>query len=266
MAEIVRAGRGHRSTIALAAYVARRDLARRYAGSGLGALWAVAFPVLQISVYWAVAHYGLRLEARDGVPIGVMLLAGMTPWFALSEALAGMTQSFTANASLLKRLVVPPAILPLASLIAAGMVHAVILLAATLLLWAAGYPPAPRFAALLYYAACGALFALAAGTLLALANVALRDVGQMIAPLLLLWFWATPIVWPAEALPQHLHWAVTWNPVAFLVDGYRHALLGPAHAAPGREATIAFWTISAGLSLAAWLAFRRFERALADHL
>jgi len=255
-----------RTRLSLILYVARRDLDRRYAGSTLGALWALAFPVLQILVYWAVATYGLRLGQGSVYPLGALLIAGMAPWFALSDALGGMTRSFTSNAALLKRLVVPPAIMPLASLVAALMVHAAIVVIAVLALWALGHPPVPSLAALFYFAACGALFALASGTLLALANAAFRDVGQALGPLLMLWFWATPIVWPAAALPARLQPLVTWNPLAFLVDGYRFALLGRAADLPSIEATMAFWAITALLGLVAWLAFRRFKRELGDYL
>jgi lipopolysaccharide transport system permease protein len=190
----------------------------------------------------------------------------MTPWFAMNEALSAMTRAFTGNSALLKRLMVPAAVLPLASLAAALMVHAAIVAITVLVLWAMGHPPGPRLGLLLYFAACGAVFALALGTLLALANAALRDIGQMLGPMLLLWFWATPIVWPAEALPERLAGAVTWNPLAYLVDGYRFALLGRAADWPSGEATFAFWTLTALLGLLAWLAFRRFSRELGDFL
>jgi ABC-type polysaccharide/polyol phosphate export permease len=258
--------RDGRVTIPLILYVARRELARRYAGSAVGAAWALAFPILQIAVYWAIASYGLRLGGRGGVELGVLLIAGMTPWFALSEALGGMALSFTSNAALLKRLVVPPAIMPLASLAAAALVHGAILALAIAVLWALGHPPEAPLALLLYFAFCGASFALAFGTLLALANVAVRDVGQMLGPLLLLWFWATPIVWPAEALPERFQWVVTWNPLAYLVHGYRYALLGRPADFPSSHATFAFWIVTGCLCVLALLAFRQFKRALSDHL
>jgi ABC-type polysaccharide/polyol phosphate export permease len=254
------------TTLPLVLYVARRDLARRYAGSVLGAAWALAFPVLQIGVYWAVASFGLRIGGTRDFPLGVLLIAGMVPWFAMSEALSAMTRAFTGNAALLKRLMVPAAVMPLASLAAALMVHAAIVAITILVLWAMGHPPAPRLALLLYFAACGAVFTLALGTLLALANAALRDVGQMLGPMLLLWFWATPVVWPAEALLGRLEGVITWNPLAYLVEGYRYALLGRAADWPAGEATLAFWTITALLGLLAWLAFRRFNRELGDFL
>jgi ABC-type polysaccharide/polyol phosphate export permease len=258
--------KGGGTKLPLILYLARRELARRYAGSMIGAAWALAYPILQIAIYWGIASYALRPVAGGTFPLGVMLIAGMPPWFMLSEALSEMALSFTANTALLKRLVVPPAILLLARLVAAFMVHGAVLAAAIIVLWGLGHPPTLYLALLLYFAICGGSFALAVGCLLALANVPFRDVGQGAGPVLMLWFWATPIVWPAAALPAGLRWIVTWNPLAYLVEGYRSALLGPGSSLPGTEATLAFWLVTLFLFALAWLAFRRFERELADFL
>lgn len=258
--------RSARHKASLVLYVARREFARRYAGSVLGAAWAMAFPLLQIAVYWAVAHYGLKVGGRGGATLGAMLVAGMTPWFALSESLTAMTVSLSGNAPLMKRLVVPVEIMPAAALVSAAFVHLAIVTVAVAALWAAGYPPAPRLLSILYFGACAMILAFALGILLALANVVFRDVAQLLGPLLLLWFWATPVVWPRESLPERLQWIVTFNPLAYLVDGYRFAMLGEAAARPDAAAAIAFWATCALLGAAAWAAFRRFRYELADLL
>jgi len=67
-------------------------------------------------------------------------------------------------------------------------------------------------------------------------------------------------------LPARLQPFVLWNPLAYLVDGYRFALLGRASDLPTLEAAVAFWIITALLGLVALVAFRRFQRELGDYL
>lgn len=254
------------SRFSLLFYLARRELARRYAGSLLGPVWALVFPMLQIALYWSVFRFGLRIDARGGVPLGPMLVAGIVPWFTLAEALTTMTASLKANASLVKRTALRVELLPLASLAAAACVHLPILVLAIGALWLLGFPPGGQLILLLYGGLCVALLALSLGTLLALANVAFSDVAHAVGAVLLLWFWATPILWPAERLPAGWSWVAIANPLTHTVEVYRYALLGPRAGAIDGTAALSFWCTAALLCLIAWLAFRRFKREVRDLL
>jgi teichoic acid transport system permease protein len=257
---------GREGWFALAVYLARREVARRYAGSVAGPAWAIAFPALQIALYWAVFTFGLKVDTGAGLPLAVLLVAGMTPWFFFSEALSGMAASISSNTSLVKRVVLPVELLPLSRLIAAAIVHGVVLALAVAALWVLGFAPGPHLIVLLYAGPCVALLALSLGALLALANVAFSDVAQAIGAVLLLWFWATPILWQADRLPAGWRWVASANPLTHPVEAYRYALLGPQAGPLDPAAAICFWCATSVLCLAAWLSLRRFKRELADLL
>jgi teichoic acid transport system permease protein len=250
----------------VAAYLARSLLARRYAGSLLGSLWALVFPALQVGVYWAVLVFGLKVKTDTSVSLAAVLIAGVTPWFAFSDAVANMTLSISSNPSLVKRVVLPVEILPVANLIAAFIAHAFIFVLAVAALWTLGYPPTLHLLLAPYYAACMGLFALAVGTLLALANVVFRDVSQLVGSLLGLGLWATPILWSVSALSPPLRWIERVNPMAYVVAGYRSALIGPSAAGPDLPTTLGFWCVTGVAAVVAYFVFRRFKRELADML
>ena len=117
---------------------------------------------------------------------------------------------------------------------------------------------------LIYYGGCLAVFLLAAGSLLAMANAALRDTGQLLGSALWIWFWVTPIVWSGDILPAKFHWLIAINPLAYLVQGYRLALLGPGASPPEPGATLWFWVLTGALAALAFTAFRRFKQELSD--
>jgi ABC-type polysaccharide/polyol phosphate export permease len=221
---------------------------------------------MQVALYWAVFSLGLKLQTGTDIPFGILLIAGILPWFVVSDALTSMTVSITGNAALVKRIVLPVGMLPVANLIAALLAHGVILTIAILLLWSAGFAPTARLLALPYYLASLAVLTLAAGTLLALANAAFRDTAQLLTPALMLWFWATPIVWPTAIVPPALKWILWINPVNHLVEGYRWVLLGPEAAAPSLAGAGCFWGITLALGMLGWAGFRTFKRELADLL
>jgi ABC-type polysaccharide/polyol phosphate export permease len=250
--------------MALTVYLCQRELASRYAGSVLGVLWAVIFPILQITIYAAVLHFGLRFQPDGGESLLALLVAGMLPWFAFNDALNAMTNAITGNASLVKHLAIPSALLPIASLLAAGVVHSVMIGLSILMLFLLGATPGFSVMWLPYFTLCLAVFACATGVLLALANTVFRDISHAVGPVLGLWFWATPILWPAERLPASLHWIVQFNPLSYVVAGYRAALLGANAQSIDYKNTLWFWAITAIVGLCAWLCFRLFQRDLAD--
>jgi len=242
------------------------ELARRYAGSLFGSAWAIAYPALQVGVYWAVFVLGLKLNVAGGVPFSIMLIAGMVPWFAFAEGLATITASISGNSQLLKRVVFPAELLPISSLLAALAVHCVVVALAIGSLWFLGYPPTLRLLLLVYYGGCMAIFMLAAGTLLAMANAVFRDVGQLLGSALWIWFWATPIMWPAGLLPAKWHWLAAINPLNYVVQGYRLAFLGPAASSSEPGAALWFWCVTGTLAALAFAVFRRFKQEISDLL
>lgn len=257
--------RGWSGWMRLALYAFQRELERRYAGSLLGVIWAFIFPAIQICLYAAVLHFGLRLQPSGGASLPALLIAGMVPWFAFNEALTSMTTSITSNASLIKHLTIPTALLPIACLMAAGAVHGVMILLASLALALLGFLPGLHLLTLFYYLFCLALMTLATGVLLSIANAAFRDISHAIGPVLGLWFWATPIIWPVDRLPASLQWVVAINPFSYIVAGYRSAFLGPQNAPmPNLNATLAFWAVTGAIAFAAWQGARLFRRELAD--
>jgi ABC-type polysaccharide/polyol phosphate export permease len=248
----------------LAVHLCQRELQIRYAGSILGSLWALVFPALQILIYAAVLHFGLRLQLGGETSVLAFLVAGMLPWLAFNDALSSMATAITGHASLVKHLAIPPGLLPVARLMAAGVVHSIMVALAVVVLAVTGSPPAANIWMLPYFTLCLALLSASIGFVLALSTALYRDVAHAVAPILGLWFWATPIIWPAERLPQSLYWIVTLNPVSYIVAGYRSAMLGSGVPSVDLVSTIWFWGITGLLSLSAYLLFRIVNDELAD--
>ena len=72
------------------------------------------------------------------------------------------------------------------------------------------------------------IFMLGISWLLSALNVFLRDVGQVVGVLLNIWFFLTPIIYPLHLIPESLQGIFGLNPMLYVVEGYRMALLGKA--------------------------------------
>jgi ABC-type polysaccharide/polyol phosphate export permease len=238
----------------LIARMAGYELRSRYASTAIGALWALFQPILLIAVFWFVATRGLKVSFDSGTPYVLMMFT-----------LSGATNSIANYSYLVRKVAFPVHILPAVTVCAAVMVHAVLFLVLLGMLAWYGVFPGARVFLVLFYLAGAMLFTLGLGWLLAAANVFSRDIGQAVGAMLNVLFWATPILWPADHIQGLLKTVLQLNPMFYVVQGYRYALLpGVAPVSFGLE--IYFWTLTLAILIAGAAVFRRFEADFADVL
>lgn len=89
--------------------LAKSDFKKRYAGSYMGAFWAMVQPVITVAMYWVVFviifpnRTGYASGGVEGVPYILFLTAGLVPWFYFSEALTSAMVSLLEYNYLVKK-------------------------------------------------------------------------------------------------------------------------------------------------------------------
>ena len=99
---------------------------------------------------------------------------------------------------------------------------------------------------------------------LAALNVFQRDVGQSLSLISTLWFWLTPIVWPSDQLTGWARKLIELNPLYYIIEGYRNALLYQEPLSTNWQLGVYFWSLSLFLLLLGVLVFRRLKPHFAD--
>jgi ABC-2 type transport system permease protein len=208
----------------------RRELKSRYKDSSLGFVWSLIKPLVQLLIYYV--FIGQVLGAARGVPdFAIFVFAGLTLWGLYSETIATGTASIVSNGGLIKKVYLPREIFPLAatgSAVFNFLVQMVVLLAAILVLG-----QFPISLNLLYVPAAVAIvliWGVAFAVLLSALNVYLRDIQYLVEVVMLLLFWASPIVYSwsfvVTAVKQH-----TWllevyllNPISLGILAFQRGL------------------------------------------
>ena len=207
----------------------RRDFEQRYVGSVVGWLWSVIHPLVLLGVYTFVFVYafGMRLprgEVTDSYPL--FLFAGMLPWLLFSETLQRSSSSLVDYANLIKKTVFPAEIVPLSIFLSTWVSH---LLGLALLIAVVGFRDHTVSASLLllpcYFLLLG-LLSLGLAWIAAALHVYLRDTAQVLLVLLTVWFWLTPIFLFEAQFPEPVSHILHWNPLTYVVRGYRECILG----------------------------------------
>lgn len=244
----------------------RRDLNARYLGSGLGLFWMVAQPAATILVLWFVFSFGFGARAVAGVPFILWLVAGIVPWFFLTECVSGATNAVIDHAFLVKKILFRVHLLPIVRILSALAVHLVFVALSLSLLWLSGFPPGLHALQLPYYLLATVAFVLGLTWCTSALIVFLRDLGPVVALLLQFGFWLTPVFWDLGAIPPGYARLVMLNPAYYLVQGYRESLLHRVWFWSHAELTLYFWASTLVLLVAGAWVFRRLRPHFADVL
>jgi ABC-2 type transport system permease protein len=173
----------------------RRELKARYKDSVLGFLWSFLRPLLQLLVY--TVAIGVFLGSGKSIPdFGIYLFTGLLAWSLFSDILSGATGSIVNNGGLIKKVYFPREIFPLA-VVGSALFNVVIQSSVLIVGYSltGNWPDPSGFGLLLLALFVLLTWATALGLLLAAVNVYLRDVQYLVEVGLLLWFWATPVVY-----------------------------------------------------------------------
>ncbi len=248
--------------------LAKNDFKKRYAGSYMGAVWALAQPVVTVVMYYIVFDKLMGGAGRgvEDVPFVLFLTAGLVPWFYFNEALNNGTNALREYDYLVKKVVFKISILPIIKVIAATFIH--VFFVAVLLIVAAlyGYYPTVYTVQILYYSACLFVFVLALCYATCAVVVFFKDLTQIISIALQIGIWATPILWNIDTAPQEWVVILKLNPLVYIVNGYRSAIYERSWFFEDFFSTMYFWIATVVLFGIGVAVFKRLKPHFADVL
>jgi ABC-type polysaccharide/polyol phosphate export permease len=242
-----------------------RELKARYRGSALGFLWSLANPLLLLAVYTFVFDVVFAPRVPGASPYALFLVSGLFPWIWASASLLEGSMSLIVNGGLIRKAVFPAELLPMVSVLS-NLVHLLLALPILGVALIAGHMLNPAVAGppvLLLPAVILLELPLVAGLAIGVAalNVHFKDVRDLLANLLTLLFFLTPILYPLEAIKNDaLRWLVRANPFAPFTLAYQQTLFSGVWPEP------TLWLQMALVSLAAWAAGAWLFERLRDTL
>lgn len=205
--------------------LAKNDFRTKYASSYLGVLWGFINPLLTIATYWFVFQVGLRNGNVGETPFIIWFIAGIVPWFFFSDSLSTATNAFSEYSYLVKKVVFKIELLPLVKVISAFFVQ--IFFIAFIFVIYAIYSRVPSLynIQLIYYVVCLLVLSVSLTFLTSAIVLFFKDLNQIIAVVLQMGFWFTPIGWPVSMLSDF--WAMVFklNPMFYIVQGYRDTFI-----------------------------------------
>lgn len=248
--------------------LSKNDFKSKYAGSYMGIVWAFVQPVVTVLVYWFVFTIGGRAPSGGSgtYPFVLWLIVGIVPWFFFSDALGQGTSALLSYQFLVKKVVFKISILPIIKIISALFIHIFLVAVTLILLILNGYYPNPYWIQIIYFSFCTFMLVLGMSYITCSIVVFFRDLGQIISIALQVGVWITPIMWNLNQLSRPMQMLFKLNPVYYVVDGYRMALLDKMWFWEHFYSTAYFWIFTVVTFLIGALVFKRLKVHFADIL
>ena len=251
----------------------QRELGARYKRSVLGWLWSMLNPAATLAIYALIFGVLLKFDpprAGNGRfdNFALYLFCALVMWNTFHGIITGAMTALLDAGPLMSKVYFPPeapAVANLFTVLIQAAIEASILMLIlislanvswTFLLW-------PVVLALL------AVLALGVGLVLSALNVRYRDVGYLVSIALQFLFYATPIIYPLNIIPERAlglpaRDIIRLNPISQFTEASRELLYGLHW--PGLLRLGLMALISLAIGIGGWLVFKVRTRDIAEEL
>jgi len=209
-----------------------RELKARYRGTILGFLWSFINPLLLMIIYTIV--FGFIIGPRDpsygGSPwlYALFLFCGVLPWTWFSSSSLESANVLMVQGNLIKKILFPVEILPIVVVIS-NLIHFFFGLPILLLfipIFGKSYTLYLFFLPIVIFVQL--VFSLGFSFLISSLTVHFRDIKDILANLLIFWFFASPIIYPMTFAPIQksglLKTFLNLNPMTHIMQGYQNCV------------------------------------------
>lgn len=196
----------------------KKDIRGKYKGSFLGVLWSFVNPLLMALVYAIVFPFILKNSQDNYV---TFIVIAILPWNWFTTVISQGTFCVLANAGIIKKVYFPREILPI-STATSGLVNFIISVPIILLFilfsgigfsWYILF--LPLIAITQYILSLGIIFITSA------IDVYVRDLEYIVNFVVMMLFYATPVLYSTTLFPEQYRWILYLNPMTTIINGYR---------------------------------------------
>jgi lipopolysaccharide transport system permease protein len=245
----------------------KRDFTERFAGSILGSLWAIIWPMVNLAIYIIIFGkvMGGRLPGRSEIfGYSIYVACGLIPWVAFSTSIARCTSVFLDKRHIISKMRVSLPSLLVYVILSETITYVVSMGLFFIFLFYNDFHLNQRLILLPFIYYLQQLFAFGGGLLAASLSVFIRDVKEVTNVFLQLWFWFTPIVYVRQILPDIVNRLMVYNPAYIFIESYQRIFL--FNDEPPTDMLITLCVATHLLIIGSYFLFRHLEKDIRDCL
>jgi len=243
-----------------------REVKARYKQSILGYFWVILNPLAQMLVMSFAFSIILRIptNATSNIPYSIFLFTALLPWNLFATSLTGACNSLVNSTSLITKVYFPRSILVIAAIISKLVDFVFALTILVIYLIAYQIPISLNILWIFPIFMIQQIFTIGLALFLSAANLIYRDIQYLLNLLLILWMYATPVIYPADIVPEQYKIIFQLNPMAVIINAYRQTILGGG--SPNLTSLGIAFLLSLGSLLIGLSYFKSREKIFADNI
>ena len=206
--------------------ITAREVKARYKQSVLGYFWVILNPLAQMLVMSFAFSIILRVPtfSAHNIPYSIFLFVALLPWNLFANSLSSASASLVSSGGLITKIYFPRTILVMATIIAKiiDFLFANIVLIIYMIIY--HMPVNINLLWIIPIFFIQQIFTLGLSLFFAAANLLYRDIQYLLAMILLLWMYITPIIYSADMVPEKFKIIYQLNPLAVIINAYRQGV------------------------------------------
>lgn len=248
--------------------LAKSDLIKTYRGSALGWSWAIIKPVVTIFVYWFAFTIGLRAgKDVNGYPFFLWLIAGIVPWFYMSDMITGGTDAVRKYKFLVNKMKYPVSTIPTFVSISKYMVNIILLIIVGIIFTCFGFSPDIYYLQIPFYILLSFILFTSWGLFASMLAAISKDFANLVKSFITAIFWLSGILWNPETIANPMLKKVLMiNPVTYLVSGFRNCFINKIWFWEQPKRLMYFLIITIIMIILALWAYKKLRKEIPDVL
>jgi len=239
----------------------KKEIRGKYKNSFLGVLWSFLNPLLQIIVYAVVFQVILKNPKEN---YAIFICCGLIPWTFFSSTISRAAFTMVENGNILKKVYFPREILPISIVTseAVNFMISTIIILGFVIFGGLGISKYIIFYPIVLLAQYLLLIGLS--LIVSSISVYIRDLQHLVGVVIQLLFYATPIIYAAESIPENFKWILNMNPMTYIINGFRDIFYNQTMIDIGPLAILI--GISIVLCVIGYLIFNKLQKGFAEQL
>lgn len=243
-----------------------REVKSRYKQSILGYAWVILNPLAQMLVMSFAFSIILRIptNAASNIPYSVFLFVALLPWNLFANSLSSSASALVSSASIITKVYFPRTILVLSTIIAkiVDFLFALIILIIYMAIYQIPVNLNLLWVIPIFF--IQQIFTLGLSLFFAASNLLYRDIQYLLTLVITLWLYLTPVIYPADIVPDKFKIFFQLNPMAVIINAYRQTVLGGG--APNYLSLFIALCVSLITLLLGFSYFKSREKIFADNI